>query len=168
MKKIVFTIVILALALVQGIAQEKLKVGDVVNGKLSITNESGLRSFLTDVIGKSGNLDRTFKTEASPTADRFLIYTKVMGNKTGISCVGVLLVNIKNEAYIVSRDTDGPPTGPGIGGSATVSCIGNPCMSCYLTVEWTGNWLPVMTCECNDNGTCNMTITYTINLGVGY
>ncbi len=170
MKKMIITMVILASAMVQGIAQEKLKVGDVVNGKLSITNETGLRAFLTNAIGNSGKLDRELKVEVSPTADRFFVYTKVLGNKSGIRSVGVLLVNSGNEAFIVAGKPDSQPSGPGIGGSATISCTGDPCTSCFPTVQWIGNnWLPIVVCTCEDeSGICNMTVTFTINLGVGY
>ena len=151
--------------MVEGIAQEKLKIGDVTNGKLRITNETALRAFFLENIGNTGSLDKDIKVNFSPTADRVFVYLKVMGNRSGVSAVGVMLVNINNEAFIVAKETDSA----GIGGSATISCIGNPCTSCYPTIEWlAGNWLPIIVCGCNDpGGHCNMTVTFTITLNTG-
>jgi hypothetical protein len=165
MKKIILTLIILASVLVEGIAQEKLKIGDVTNGKLKITNESDLRAFYMNNINNSGNLDKEIKTDISPSADRIFAYLKVTGNKGGISSIGVLLVNIGNEAFIVANE----PDSPGIGGSATVTCAGNPCTSCYPTIEWiSGNWLPIIVCGCNDpGGHCNMTVTFTVTINTG-
>jgi hypothetical protein len=162
MKKIILTMIILASVLVEGIAQEKLKIGDVTNGKLKITNESALRAFLMNNIGKTGTLDKEIKVEVSPTADRIFAYLKVTGNRGGISSIGVLLVNINNEAFIVANE----PDSPGVGGSATVTCVGNPCTSCYPTIQWiNNNWLPIIVCGCNDpGGHCNMTVTFTVSI----
>ena len=110
MKKMILTLFILGSVLVEGTAQEKLKIGDMVNGKLKITNEAGLRSFFLENIGKTGILDKEIRMEVSPTADRVFAYLKVTGNKGGVTSVGVLLVNIKNEAFIVAGQGDSART----------------------------------------------------------
>jgi hypothetical protein len=167
MKKIILTIVILASLVLEGIAQEKLKIGEVSNGKLKITNESALRAFLMKQIGNSGSLDKDIKLDFSPTADRIFAYTKVTGNNSGITSAGVLLVNQHGEACIVAQKS--AETDTGVGGSATVTCTGNPCTQCVPTIEWiSGSWLPIIICTClQPDGICNQTITVTLNVNIG-
>ncbi len=169
MNRLMVTLLILVSFMIEGIAQEKLKIGDVVNGKLKITNETGLKSFFNKNLEKSGSLGNEIKTDFSPTADRIFVYMKVTGNKAGISSIGVMLVNVRNEAYIVAGEKDSGG-GTGIGGSATVTCIGNPCASCTPTIQWvSGGWLPIIVCHCNDpEGLCNMEVTFTVNINVGF
>ena len=164
----ILTLFILGSVLIEGTAQEKFKIGDMVNGKLKITNEAGLRSFFLENIGKTGILDKEIRMEVSPTADRVFAYLKVTGNKGGVTSVGVLLVNIKNEAFIVASKGDSPP-GPGVGGSATFSCVGNPCTECAPTVNWvSGTWIPLVSCECLiPGGHCNQTVSFTVNINIG-
>jgi hypothetical protein len=168
MKKLLIAVVILAAMVSQGFAQEKLKIGEVVNGKLKITREADLRSFLLNNINKSGTLAKEIRVEVSPTADRFLAFLKVTGNKTGISCAGVMLVNINNEAFIVRYEPDAPVI-PGIGGSATYTCAGAPCTDCEISATWpSGSWLPNVSCYCAaPEGECNMTISVTFSLKIG-
>jgi hypothetical protein len=167
MKKIILTFVILASVVLEGIAQEKLKIGEVSNGKLKITNESALRAFLMNQIGNSGSLDKDIKLDFSPTADRIFAYIKVTGNKSGITSAGVLLVNKNGEACIVAQKSG--ETDTGVGGSATVTCTGNPCTQCAPTIDWiSGNWLPIIICTClQPDGICNQTITVTLNVNIG-
>lgn len=168
MKRMMIAVVILAALVSQGFAQEKLKIGDVVNGKLKITREADLRNFLLTNLNKSGNLSKEINVEVSPTADRFLAFLKVEGNRAGISCAGVLLVNIKNEAFIVGYEPDAPVI-PGIGGSTTYTCVGNPCSDCEINVNWPqGSWLPNVACNCEiPEGQCNMTVSVTFSLKIG-
>ena len=107
--------------------------------------------------------------DVSPSADRIFVYQKITGNKAGIASIGVMLVVIGKEAYIVAGEPGSPVTGPGIGGSVTVTCTGNPCTQCTPIIEWVnGDWLPVIICTClNPDGHCNMTISVTLNVEVG-
>lgn len=169
MKKIILTFVILASVVLEGIAQEKLKIGEVSNGKLKITNESALRAFLMNQIGNSGSLEKDIKLDFSPTADRIFAYLKVSGNKSGITSAGVLLVNQAGQAYIVAQKPPANGDGSGVGGSVTVTCTGNPCTQCAPTIEWIGgSWLPIIICSClQPDGICNQTITVTLNVNIG-
>jgi hypothetical protein len=169
MKRIILTLLILASVMIEGIAQEKLKIGDMVNGKLKMTNEAGLRSFMLNNMSQSGILDKEIRTEVSPTADRVFAYSKVTGNKSGITSVGVLLVRQKNEVFIVAVEPDSQG-GPGVGGSATVTCSGNPCTQCLPVVDWvSGTWIPVIVCECQvPGGHCNQSVTITVSINIGF
>jgi hypothetical protein len=169
MKKYVFLLIFLSSMMVEGIAQDKLKIGEFYKGKLKITNESVLRSFFMANIGKSGTLDREVKVNVSPTADRAFVYVRVTDNKSGITSIGVLLVNIDHIAYIVTTDPNSPVMGPGGGGSATVTCTGNPCNQCMPNLQWnSGSWLPHVTCECmSPDGKCNQTVSVSFGINVG-
>lgn len=168
MKKVIITLIILAAMVGQGFAQEKLKIGEVVDGKLKITNESYLRSFLMNNLEKSGILGKNILIEASPTADRFFAYTKVSANKNNVTNIGVLMFSMQDDVFIVAQpsyQTDGP----GVGGSATYSCIGDPCENCNLVITWpSGSWKPDVSCNCQTaGGLCNMTVTITVNVKIG-
>lgn len=168
MKRMIFTLIILAAMVGQGFTQEKLKIGDVVNGKLKITNEAALKGFFLQNLDKSGALENEVKVDASPKSDRFLVHMRVNGHKRGVNTIGVLLVNINNEAYIVNNQSD-QPIGPGIGGSITYSCIGDPCDNCNIKVTWPpGSWKPDVHCECQSagGGICNMTVTVVFEIKI--
>gem|GEM_PF-2418934 len=171
MKKFIIPLMILAAIAGQGIAQEKLKIGEAVNGKLKITNEADLRSFLMNELGRSGTLGKVIYSEVSPTADRFLAWLKVTGNRDDITTIGVLLANINNDVYIVANpDPQINAPGPGAGGSVTYTCIGAPCSNCNIKVTWPpGSWLPTVSCFCKDSGggECNMTVSVTFNVNIG-
>jgi hypothetical protein len=168
MKKWMILLAMTAVLGFQGMAQEKLKVGEVVNEKLKITREADLRNFLLNNLGKSGSLGKEFYSEVSPTSDRFLVYLKVYGNKLGVTTTGVLLVRTNNEVFIVKPEPDMPII-PGIGGSATYTCIGNPCTNCDIDITWpSGSWFPDASCDCaGPEGDCNMTVSLTFSLKVG-
>lgn len=169
MKKILLSIIILVCIAFQGIAQDKLKIGEVVNGKLKITNETALRSFFLNNLENSGCLAKDIKVEPSPDADRYMVYTRVTDNKKNISCIGVMLVRSGNEAFIAKPAEGDEAPGPGAGGSATYSCEGDPCPDCEIDIDWpSGSWLPNVECACSDpDGTCNMTVSVTITITVG-
>jgi hypothetical protein len=169
MKKILFTMIILASVVFNGIAQEKLKIGDVVNGRLKITNDAGLRSFFLNSLKNSGCLGKEIKVEPSPTSDRFMVYTRVTGNADKISSIGVMLVRAGNEAFI-AKPVQGDEAGPGGGGSATYSCQGSPCSDCKISMTWpSGSWMPDVECICEEaEGQCNMIVSVSVNINIGF
>jgi hypothetical protein len=172
MKRLLITLIMLISVILSGMAQDKLKIGDVKNGQLKITNVDGLKAFFLNTIGKSGTLGKDFQVSTAPEGDRYFVYYRVTGNRDAISSIGVLLVKIKNEVFIVKGSSEKSPgssmTGPGAGGSATISCIGNPCDSCTPEVTWpAGNWLPLIICACNSGGHCNMSISFSVNINIG-
>lgn len=170
MKRIVFTLIILAAFAGNGMAQEKLKIGEMVDGRLKITHEADLRGFLMHHLNKSGTLGKEIFTEISPNADRILAWLKVNGNRDGVTTAGVMLVNMNNQAYIVARPDDQPPIGPGAGGSITYTCTGDPCTNCDIKITWpAGSWTPQVECICKDQGggTCNMTVSFTVSVKIG-
>ena len=169
MKKIITILVLIVSVVIQGNAQDKLKIGDVVNGRLKITNDTGLRKFFLGSLENSGCLGKDIKTEISPTADRFVAYTRVTGNAKQITSIGVLLVTQGNEAFILEGGP-GDASGPGGGGSATYSCVGSPCSDCKLNITWpSGSWMPDVNCLCEEApGHCNMIVSVSVNINLGY
>lgn len=169
MKKIVFTLIILAALVGQGFAQEKLKIGEMVDGKLKITHEADFRSFIMNHLKKSGTLGKEIYTEISPTADRVLAWLKVSGNENDITTAGVMLVNDNNQVCIIARPAD-QAMGPGVGGSLTYTCTGNPCSICDIKITWpSGSWTPIVECVCKDQGggTCDMSVSFTVSVKIG-
>ena len=171
MKNFIITLMILTAMAGQGIAQEKLKIGEAVNGKLKITNEADLRSFLMNELGRSGTLGKVIYSEISPTADRFLAWLKVTGNSNEITTIAVLLTNINNNVYIVANPVNPiNAPGPGVGGSFTYTCTGEPCSNCDIKITWpAGSWTPDVSCVCKDSGggICNLSVSVTFKINVG-
>ncbi|MBW6460349.1 MAG: hypothetical protein K0B08_07215 [Bacteroidales bacterium] len=171
MKRVIIALVIIAAMAGQGLAQEKLKIGEAVNGRLKITNETGLRKFLMNELGKTGVLGKEIYTEVSPTADRFLAYLKVTGNSNEITTIAVLLANINNNVYIVANPVNPiNAPGPGVGGSVTYTCTGEPCSNCDIKITWpAGSWTPDILCVCKDSGggICNLSVSVTFKINVG-
>lgn len=168
MKKTLLTLIILVSFVSQGIAQDKLKIGDVVNGKLRLTNESALRNFFLNNLKNSGCLGKDIKVEVSPTADRFLVYTTVTDNADKVTSIGVMLVTAGKEAFI-AKPEQGDGSVPGGGGSTTYTCAGSPCSDCKLDIEWpSGSWMPNVECICEAEGQCNMIVSVTVNLSFGF
>ena len=155
----------------QGFSQQMLKVGEVKDGKLHITNPKALNAYFLNCLGYSGLLGKDFKIESSPDGDRYYVTVSVSGNKDDVTSIGVLLVNRNNEVVIMeaSRD-DGDSPGPGVGGSMNVQCVGAPCGVCFPTLEWVpGQWYPLVRCSCFDpDGKCNSIVSFTVNLNVGF
>lgn len=169
MRKLLLILVILVSVIASGQAQEKLKIGEVKNGKLVVTSTDVLKAFFMNSLAKTGTLGQDFKVSASPDGGRFFVYYPVTGNKEKVTNIGVLLVKIKNEVFIVENPPAYSPGGPGAGGSATITCTGNPCNSCYPEITWpSGNWLPLILCMCNEpEGICNMSVSFSINVNIG-
>lgn len=169
MRKIFILMIVIVSVSAFGQAQEKLKIGEVKNGKLTVTNIDVLRAFFIDYLGKSGTLGKDLQLSYSPDKSRVFAHYPVSGNKNKVTCVGVMLVYIDNEAYIVPNAPNYAPGGPGGGGSVTITCIGNPCEDCEMNITWpSGSWIPDVSCSCDDaDGHCNMSISYTVNVNVG-
>lgn len=168
MKKVLMTLIVLVFVIASGQAQDKLKVGEVKNGKLVVTNQDALKAVLFYSLGKSGTFGKEYKVSVSPESDRFFVYYPVSGNKDKVTSIGIVLVRAKNDVLIVEN----PPEivdAPGGGGSATITCVGMPCSSCEPNVTWpSGNWYPVVSCVCNDpEGQCNMSISFSVNIQFG-
>ena len=163
--------VILVSVMTSGQAQEKLKIGEVKNGKLVITNLDALKAFFFNSLGKSGTLGGEYKVNAAPEGDRYYVYFPVTGNKDKVTNIGVLLVKIKDDVFIVENQqkSEASEIGPGSAGSATISCTGDPCNRCYPEISWPeGIWFPIIICRCDEQGGyCNMSLTVTININIG-
>jgi hypothetical protein len=169
MKKIFFTLIILLVLIANGQAQDKLKIGEIKNGKFQVTNPDALKAFFINSLGNSGALGKDFQVSTSPEGDRFFVYYPVSGNKDKVTNIGVMLVKIKNDAFIVENPPDPIPNAPGGGGSLEIQCIGVDCNSCLAHVTWVGgNWLPSVTCEClgGGGGICNMTSKLIIHVDI--
>lgn len=168
MKRILMSFLIMLAIVFTGQAQEKLKVGEVKNGKLVITNQPALQAFLMNCVGKSGSLGKDFKVSASPDGTRFVVSYPVSGNQDKVSSAAVMLVVDKKDVNIVTNPPNYSPGGPGGGGSATVTCSGNPCETCYPDIQWiSGRWLPIIVCKCQDPaGFCNMIISITFSINI--
>jgi hypothetical protein len=169
MKKVLMTLMALVILIASGQAQEKLKVGEMKNGKLVITNPDALKAVLFYSLGKSGTLGKEYKVSVAPESDRFFVFYPVSGNKDKVTSIGVVLVRSKNEVLIIENPPEIDSAAPGGGGSATITCTGAPCASCEADVSWpSGNWYPVVSCVCNDpEGQCNMSISFSVNIQFG-
>jgi len=161
-------LIILVAAAVSGQAQDKLKIGEVKNGKLVITSPESLKAFFMKKLGNSGSLGTELQISAAPEGDRFLVFYAVTGNEDKISNIGVLLVNIKNEAFIVKSAPDKTLEAPGGGVSYEVTCIPEDCITCVPKIRWTNNWLPYVECICTSagGGVCKMETKITIEINL--
>ena len=171
MKRLLITMAIIVSVSVfaSGQALEKLKIGEIKNGKFQVTNPDALKAFFMNSLGKSGTLGKDFQVSNSPAGDRFFVFYPVSGNKDKVSSIGVMLVKIKNDAYIVENLPETPLTSPGGGGSLEILCIGIDCNSCVPNIQWvSGYWLPVVYCECipSGSGICNMTSKLVIHVEI--
>lgn len=168
MKKVLFALVILLAIITNGQAQDKLKIGEVKAGKLIITNPDALKSFLLNSLEKSGTLGKDVQVSTAPEGDRFLVYFPVSGNKNNVTCIGIMLVKIKNDAYIVENPPETPITSAGGGGSLEITCTGIDCNICVPNVSWGGGWIPIVYCECRSGGggKCNMTSKLVIKVDI--
>ncbi len=96
---------------------------------------------------------KTIQINPSPEGDRFLVYYPVSNNKDNVSCIGVLLVNIKDEVFIVKGNSNKTMEAPGGGISYEVSCTGEDCMQCVPKIRWIpGEWIPYVECVCTSTG----------------
>jgi hypothetical protein len=144
---------------------EKVKVGTSNGSQLNITNPQFLANYFKTSLGNSGSLG-DYEIIASPTFDRFTITYRVIGNTMSISAIGLLLVVIDKDVYIINGDSGVP----GFGGSIEYSCTGDPCNSCYPSITFPqGNWFPSIKCNCSQSGTgnhCNMSMTSSISISL--
>jgi hypothetical protein len=168
MKKALLTLIILLAVLVSGQAQDKLKIGEVKTGKLVITNLDGLKSFLMNSLEKSGTLGKDYEVNTAPEGDRIFIYFPVSGNKNNVTCIGVMLVKIKNDVFIITNPPGTPINSAGGEGSLEVTCTGLDCSICVPNVRWGSSWIPEVYCECRSGGggKCNMTTKLVIKIDV--
>jgi hypothetical protein len=157
MKKIGLSLVIIISMVLSGQAQDKLKIGEMKNGKLIVTEPNALKAYFMNSLEKSGTLDKEYKVSYAPEGDRMLVYYHVTGNVDRVTNIGVMLVVEKNQAYIEEGTPESTPGGPGAGGSFEVQCFGT-CLTCLPNVKWiNGNWMPIVYCECvQGEGQCNM------------
>ncbi|MCU0371472.1 MAG: hypothetical protein MUC31_08655 [Bacteroidales bacterium] len=168
MQRILIMLIILAAVTISGQAQDKLKVGEVKNGKLVITSPEALNAFFLKKLGNSGSLSKDLQINAAPEGDRFLVFYAVTGNIDKISNIGVLLVRIKNEVFIVKSTPGKTLEVPGGGVSYEVTCIPEDCITCVPKIRWTGNWLPYVDCLCTSEGggICRMQTKITIEINL--
>jgi len=169
MKKILLMILVVLAVISTGQAQDKLKIGEIRNGKLVITNPVGLNSHLMNSLGKSGALAKEYQVSTAPEGNRLFLSYAVTGNKDHVTSIGIMLVVINNGVFIVESSPASSPGGAGSGGSFEVQCIGLECNSCLPNLKWiNGNWLPYVICECTQNGegSCNMTSRLVIHVDI--
>jgi len=167
MKRLFITLVILLSVIAFSQAQEKLKIGEVKNGKLVIINQDALNTYFLNSLGKSGTLAKDFQVSTSPEGDRFFVYYPVSGNKDKVTNIGVMLVKIKNDVFIVEGQPKTDVVIPGGGGSYEVQCIGEDCTRCVPVIRWIGgDWLPYVDCTCTQTGggICKMTTKIIIHI----
>jgi hypothetical protein len=169
MKKLLFILVILLTVLANGQAQDKLKIGEVRDGKLVVTNLTGLKAFFMNDLEKSGTLANEYQVSASPEGDRFLVWFPVSGNKNNIRSIGVMLVKIKGDVFIISNPPGTPINSAGGEASLEITCTGVDCNDCVPNVRWGSNWIPEVYCECRSGGggKCNMTTKLVIKVNAG-
>lgn len=173
MKRLLITMVMITSLISFNQAQDKLKIGEVKDGKLEITNLEALKAFLMNSLDNGGNLGNAYQDNFSPDATRCVVSYTVSGNRDNINSIGVMLVIQKKDAFIIENPPEflpeSSPGGPGGGGSATITCTGNPCNSCYPDITWpAGKWFPLIICKCQDpSGICNMSVSFTINIQIG-
>lgn len=142
-----------------------VKIGTIVKGKLSVTNENYLMDYFNSRLNNNGELGK-IDIQYSPDMNMILVDYPVSGNSKGVSCIGITLKVIKNDVYFVNETrnmTDASGNGWAIG--SLVSCKGNPCNSCSLLVL---SWRPFLAqCKCNqancNSCDCNMSITGHVN-----
>jgi hypothetical protein len=152
-----------------GQAQEKLRIGEFKNGKLIVTNQQGLNTYLMNSLEKSGDLGKDYQVSTSPEGDRCLIYYPVSGNKNKVTSIGIMLVRIRNDFFIVENSKGSSPGSSGGGGSLEIQCVGDNCNICVPNIRWTGgNWMPDVYCECKQAGgsECNMTTKIVIHVDI--
>jgi hypothetical protein len=159
MKKLLMTLVILMSMILSGQAQDKLKIGEIKNGKLVITNLEALKAYFMNSLYHNGILGTDYKISTSPEGDRCFVYYPVEGNSANVSSIGVMLVKTRNDFYIVENQPKTESAGPGFGGSIEIQCVGDNCITCLPNIKWTGDWIPLVYCECLSpiGGQCNMT-----------
>jgi len=151
-------VIILGIIL-SGQAQEKLKIGEMKNGKMVITNLEALKAYFVKSLDNSGTLGTDYKISSSTEGDRCFVYYPVEGNSAKVSSIGVMLVKIRNDFYIAENQPKTESAGPGVGGSIEIQCVGDDCITCLPNIKWTGDWFPLVYCECLSpiGGQCNMT-----------
>jgi hypothetical protein len=169
MKNLLLIMVILFAVISNGQAQDKLKIGEVKTGKLVVTNPDALKAFLLNSLEKSGTLGKDYQFSVAPEGDRYLVYYPVSGNKNNITCIGVMLIKIKGDVFIVENPPGTPINSAGGEGSIEITCTGIDCSQCVPNIRWVGgNWMPEVYCECRSGGggKCNMTCKVIIKVEV--
>ena len=167
MKKIMLLTVIFLGIIVSGYAQDKLKIGDMKNGKLLITNEKALKTYFMNSLEQSGTLSRDPFISYAPEKDRLFLYYQVSANADKISNIGILLVIRKNEVFIEEGDPETESAGPGGGGSLEVLCHGT-CNVCVPNITWAGGWMPIVYCDCKmGEGECFASVKVVISIQIG-
>ncbi len=169
MKRLLITLIILLAVIISGQAQDKLKIGEIKNGKLVITNLEALKAFFMNSLDNNGTLGKDYQVSASPEGDRCVIHYPVFGNTSKVSAIGVMLVKNKNDFFIVENPPQVESSTPGGGGSLEIQCIGSDCNSCVPDIKWiSGTWLPVVYCKClaPGGGNCNMTSKLIIHVDI--
>lgn len=167
MKKVMISLIILVSMIVTGHAQDRLKIGELRNGKVMITNAEGLRAYFMKSLEGSGSLSKEYQVSLAPEGDRCFVFYPVSGNNKGVRSIGILLVKSKNDFFIV---VNSPATeaAPGGSGSVEITCVGEDgCVTCMPNVKWSGgDWMPTVFCECKSpiGGECNMTSKIVIKI----
>jgi hypothetical protein len=159
MKKLLLTLIIMGSVVISAQAQEKLKIGVIKNGKLTITNPDGFKGYIANSLENSGTFGKDYQVSFAPEGNRCFVIYPVSGNSKKVSSIGVMLVVNAGEAFIVENPPQTLAAGPGGGGSFEVQCVGVDCSSCAIDIKWiNGNWLPIVYCNCSmpGDGTCNM------------
>jgi hypothetical protein len=169
MKKIAMIIVLIMAVISSGQAQEKLKVGELKNGKLLVTDANALKAYFMNSLEKSGTLSKEYKVSYAPEGDRLFLYHHVTGNMDHVTNIGIMLIIYKHDVFL----EEGRPEIPGglsAGGSFEVQCFGS-CPTCMPNIKWvSGNWLPIVFCQCTggESGNCSMITKLVVSLELGF
>jgi len=157
---------VLCAAILTGQAQDKLKIGEIKDGTLALTNPEALKAFFMNRLQNDGQLGKDYQVSTAPEGNRCMIYFPVVGNSSKVSAVGVMLVKVKNDFCIVEEIPKTESSVPGFSGSVEIQCIGDNCNSCLPKIEWLEDWIPLVYCHCfqSGGGTCNMTSSTTVEI----
>ncbi len=168
MKRLSIMLVILLAMIISGQAQNKLKIGEIKNGKLAITNLEALNAYLLNSLENNGTLGKDYQVSTSAEGDRCLIHFPVSGNNSNVRSIGIMLVKIKNDFYIIENQPPYESAVPGGGGSIEITCTGQDCTICFPVIKWVpGEWFPNVYCDCRQGGgACNMTTKVIIKVDI--
>lgn len=167
MKRLLINLVVLFALIASGQAQDKLKVGELKNGKLVVTNLEALKGYFMNSLDNNGSIGKDYQVNIAPEGDRCIIHFPVSGNSSKISSIGIMLIKIKNDFFIITNPPGTDSSIPGAGGSLEIQCLGEDCNSCVPNIQWVpGTWMPRVYCQCQmpGGGTCNMTTKLVIKV----
>jgi hypothetical protein len=159
MKRLLINLVILFALIASGQAQDKLKVGELKNGKIVVTNLDALKGYFMNSLDNNGAIGKDYQVSIAPEGDRCIIHFPVSGNSAKISSIGIMLIKVRNDFFVITNPPGTDSEVPGAGGSLEIQCLGTNCNACVPNIQWiSGTWLPKVYCQCQMVGgdNCDM------------